>query len=311
MLCSDNIRCVFRRFVTKGRAHNLPLTNVFSVSPAICHHHLPESDPMSTATLIRSSLLLLTIGVAAACAPDPTANAPAATVGSAAPTEGTAAEGTAAEGSAAEGTAAEGTAAAPAAEALTLVFGPDTSTVGFVGSKVTGSHEGSFQQFTGTLTLATPVENSVIDVQIVTDSLVSDNERLTGHLKGPDFFDTATYPSASFVSTGITALADNPPYTHTLTGNLSLHGQTREISFPATITASAEQVTATSEFSINRMDFGIVYAGQADDLIREGVLIKLNIVARPGTPAPAPTAEPVVPAEAPAAGSAAPAVAPK
>ena len=277
---------------------------------------------MSTATLIRSSLLLLTIGVAAACAPDPTATAPAATVGSAAPTEGTAAEGTAAEGSAAEGTAAEGTAAegtaaAPAAEAITMVFGPETSTVGFVGSKVTGSHEGSFQQFTGTLTLATPVENSTIDVQIVTDSLVSDNERLTGHLKSPDFFDTATYPNASFVSTGITALADNPPYTHTLTGNLSLHGQTREISFPATITVTPEQVTATSEFSINRMDFGIVYAGQADDLIREGVLIKLNIVARPGTPAPTPTAVPAVPAEAsaapaeaPAAGSAAPAVAP-
>ncbi|MBU6159966.1 MAG: YceI family protein [Myxococcales bacterium] len=272
---------------------------------------------MSTATLIRSSLLLLTIGVAAACAPDPTATAPAATVGSAAPAEGTAAEGTAAEGSAAEGTAAEGSAAAPAAEAITMVFGPDTSTVGFVGSKVTGSHEGSFQQFTGTLTLATPVENSTIDVQIVTDSLVADNERLTGHLKSPDFFDTATYPNASFVSTGITALADNPPYTHTLTGNLSLHGQTREISFPATITVTPEQVTATSEFSINRMDFGIVFAGQADDLIREGVLIKLNIVARPGTPAPAPTAVPAVPAEAsaapaeaPAAGSAAPAVAP-
>lgn len=260
---------------------------------------------MSTATLIRSSLLLLTIGVAAACAPDPTATAPAATVGSAAPTEGTAAEGTTAEGS-----AAEGTAAAPAVEAIAMVFGPDTSTVGFVGSKVTGSHEGTFQQFTGTLTLATPVENSVIDVQIVSDSLLADDERLTAHLKSADFFDTATYPNASFVSTGITALADNPPYTHTLTGNLSLHGQTREVSFPATITAAPDQVTATSEFSINRMDFGIVYAGQADDLIREGVLIKLNIVARPGTPAPVPTAEPVVPAEAPAAGSAAPAVAP-
>jgi polyisoprenoid-binding protein YceI len=277
---------------------------------------------MSTTTLIRTSLLLLAMGVAAACAPDPTANAPAATVGSGAPAEGTAAEGTAAEGTAAEGSAAEGTAAAAegtaaaaegtaAAAGLAMVFGPDTSTVGFVGSKVTGSHEGSFQQFTGTLTLATPVENSTINVQIVTDSLISDNERLTGHLKGPDFFDTATYPNASFVSTSIAALADNPPYTHTLTGTLSLHGQSREISFPATISATPEQVTATSEFSINRMDFGIVYAGQADDLIREGVLIKLNIVARPGTPAAVPTAVvPAVPAEAPTAGSAAPAVAP-
>lgn len=269
---------------------------------------------MSTSTLIRSSLLLLTIGVAAACAPDPTANAPVATVGSAAPTGATPAEASAAvEATAAEGTAAidDGTveAVAPAAETINMVFGPDTSTVGFVGSKVTGSHEGSFQQFTGTLVLGTPVETSSINVQIVTDSLVADNERLTGHLKSPDFFDTATYPTASFVSTSVAVLADTPPYTHTLTGNLSLHGQTREISFPATITVTPEQVTATSEFSINRMDFGIVYAGQADDLIREGVLIKLNIVARPGT-APAPTAVPVVPADAPAAGSAAPAEAP-
>jgi hypothetical protein len=38
-----------------------------------------------------------------------------------------------------------------------------------------------------------------------------------------------------------------------------------------------ENATVEAEFSINRKDFGIVYAGKADDLIRDGVVIKLTI----------------------------------
>jgi len=36
-------------------------------------------------------------------------------------------------------------------------------------------------------------------------------------------------------------------------------------------------VAVESEFSINRKDFGIVYAGKADDLIRDDVVIRLNL----------------------------------
>jgi hypothetical protein len=36
-------------------------------------------------------------------------------------------------------------------------------------------------------------------------------------------------------------------------------------------------VTVKSEFAINRKDFGIVYAGKADDLIRDDVVIHLDL----------------------------------
>jgi len=39
----------------------------------------------------------------------------------------------------------------------------------------------------------------------------------------------------------------------------------------------------SAEFSINRFDFGIVYPGRADDLIRKEVVLQLDAKAVPGT----------------------------
>jgi polyisoprenoid-binding protein YceI len=93
-------------------------------------------------------------------------------------------------------------------------------------------------------------------------------------LKTPDFFDVAKFPKATFVSTKVEAAGgDN----YNVTGNFDLHGVKKSISFPATIKVTPDNVAVVAEFSINRKDFGIVYAGKADDLIRDGVVIKLNL----------------------------------
>jgi len=151
------------------------------------------------------------------------------------------------------------------------------STIGFIGSKITGSHMGGFNEYSGTILVGDSPEHSSVEVEIDTDSLWSDDERLTGHLKSEDFFDTAAHPTASFRSTSI--VADGEMYT--LTGNLDLHGVVKSISFPAKIELSAEQATATAEFSIKRFDFNIEYKGKADDLIRDDVVIRLELVATP------------------------------
>jgi polyisoprenoid-binding protein YceI len=169
-------------------------------------------------------------------------------------------------------------AAAPSSgkiEKLTLTAGP--STVSFVGSKVTGSHPGSFQQFSGTIDLVDgKAEGGAVTVDIDMASVKTEIEKLDGHLKSPDFFDVAKYPKAQFVSTSV-KLGGDKGASHTLTGNLSLHGVTKSISFPATISVGADAVTATSEFSISRKDFSIVYPGMPNDLIRDDVLIKLSL----------------------------------
>ncbi len=158
-----------------------------------------------------------------------------------------------------------------------LAISSETSKVNWVGSKVTGSHDGSFQKFSGNVELVDgKITGGKIEVTIDATSMQSDSEKLTGHLKSADFFDVEKFPEAKFTSTKIDeGGADDA--THTITGNLELHGQTKSIKFPATVAITDSEATATSEFSINRKDFEINYAGMKDDLIRDDVVIKLDI----------------------------------
>jgi len=169
--------------------------------------------------------------------------------------------------------------AAPvAAKGEALAINGDNSKIEFTGSKVTGKHDGGFKTFTGTIDLVNskPVESSVsVDIQAA--SVYSDDEKLTGHLKSADFFDVEKFPKASFKSTKIEADAAEGADAYTVTGDLNLHGVTKSISFPATIKAGSEAVEVNAEFAVNRKDFGIVYAGQADNLINDNVVIKLTL----------------------------------
>lgn len=165
------------------------------------------------------------------------------------------------------------------AGAETLAISPENSKIEFVGSKVTGSHNGSFKQFSGTIDLVKDnIEQSRVTIDIDTNSIVTDTDRLTAHLKTPDFFDVAKHPKANFTSTKIERAA-TAGATHTVTGNLDLHGVTKSISFPATIQVAPDAATVNAEFALNRKNFGINYAGKADDLIRDEVVMKLTVKA--------------------------------
>ncbi|MFK7998724.1 MAG: YceI family protein [Polyangiales bacterium] len=174
----------------------------------------------------------------------------------------------------------------PASEATdavveTLNFSNEGSSVGFVGSKVTGSHEGGFGEFAGTIEFnPADATASQIEVTIQTASLFADDERLTGHLKDEDFFNVEAIPTATFRSTSIALGGEGG--THTITGALNLHGQENTISFPANVTVTDGAVAATAEFSINRSEFGMSYPGMEDNLIRERVVIKLELNAPRG-----------------------------
>ena len=124
--------------------------------------------------------------------------------------------------------------AAPSVGSTKLAFAPPESQVAFTGAKVTGKHDGSFGSFNGTIQLVDGnPEKSTVSVDIDMATLSADNEKLTGHLKSPDLFDVAKFPKAHFVSTAIKPGGEKGA-THTVTGNLELHGVTKSISFPAT-----------------------------------------------------------------------------
>lgn len=159
-----------------------------------------------------------------------------------------------------------------------LAITPENSKVEFTGSKVTGKHDGGFKQFTGNIDLVNnKPEESKVFVEMDVDSMFTDDENLTKHLKTADFFDVAKFPKASFTSTKIVPDTAKGANNYTVSGDFDLHGVKKEITFPATITVSDADVAVKSEFSINRKDFGIVYAGKTDDLIRDDVVIKLDL----------------------------------
>jgi polyisoprenoid-binding protein YceI len=111
------------------------------------------------------------------------------------------------------------------------------------------------------------------------NSVFTDADGLTDHLKTADFFDVAKYPKASFVSTKIVPDTAKGANNYTVTGDLELHGTKKAVTFPATITVNDSEVGVKSEFAINRKDFGIIYAGKTDDLIRDDVVLRLDLKA--------------------------------
>lgn len=169
--------------------------------------------------------------------------------------------------------------AAPApARGESLAVTPENSKVLFTGSKVTGKHDGGFNKFTGSIDLVNnKPEESSVKIDIETASVFTDADGLTKHLQTGDFFEVEKYPKASFYSTKIVPDAAKGANAYTVTGDLELRGTRKSVTFPATIVVTPADVTVNSEFAINRKDFGIVYAGKADDLIRDDVAIKLEL----------------------------------
>ncbi len=159
-----------------------------------------------------------------------------------------------------------------------LAITSENSKVEFVGSKVTGKHEGGFKNISGAIDLVNEkAEESSVSVDIDMKSVFSDADGLTEHLKTGDFFEVEKYPKSTFVSTKIVSDTAKGENAYTVTGDLEMRGQKKSITFPAKIAVADDKVGVDAEFAINRKDFGIVYAGKADDLIRDDVVIKLDL----------------------------------
>ena len=161
-----------------------------------------------------------------------------------------------------------------------LTIDPTSSTVSFVGSKVTGNHPGKFNTFSGTVALVNgKPEGGKVKVEIDLASAKTDDEKLDGHLKSPDFFDVAKFPKATFTSTEIKAGGDKGA-THTITGDARSARREEDHLLPGHHHRRRRLGHARrAEFTINRKDFGIVYPGMANDLIRDDVVIKLSLKA--------------------------------
>jgi polyisoprenoid-binding protein YceI len=118
--------------------------------------------------------------------------------------------------------------------------------------------KGGFAKFMGKAEVDVAAKTlKSLDVDIDTTSLFTEvGDMLTNHLKSPDFFEVRRYPTAHFESTKIVA---NTSGTSQISGKLTLHGVTREISFPATVEVDKAGLKLKSEFTLDRLEFGINY----------------------------------------------------
>lgn len=217
----------------------------------------------------------------AACAPNPADDVPAAVdpaaVDSAAqaPAEAAPVE-----------AATEAVADPAAAGALPVGEFPLTGLVQFFASKVTKNHTVVFKTWEGSYVSDGTAAGTKLNFSVDLASLEVDNgqsERLQSHLQTPDFFDVANYPKATFTSSsfaeGVDAaiFANAEGATHTVTGTLDIHGMQKEVSFPITVSDDgAGNVGAKAKFAVDRKDFGLVYPGAPDDLIRDEVVIEVD-----------------------------------
>lgn len=117
---------------------------------------------------------------------------------------------------------------------------------------------GTFGKFTGSLeadAAAKMIQSLAIDFDAT--SLNTEFAKLTTHLKSPDFFDTREHPKASFVSKKVAPGSAAGEFQ--VTGDLTLHGVTKSITIPVKARFADGGVTATSDFTIDRSEFGMKY----------------------------------------------------
>lgn len=180
--------------------------------------------------------------------------------------------------------------------ATTMKVDPAASTVAWTGKKVLvdSAHSGSLKLKSGEVELTGNTltkGNFVIDMNSLTnEDLKADPKgkgKLEGHLKSADFFDTAKFPEATFKMTSAKNLpkpAAGQP-THEITGDLTLKGVTKPVTFPATVTVAGDKAEAVANLKIDRTNWDVRYGsgkffeGLGDKVIADEIALDVKLTA--------------------------------
>jgi len=172
------------------------------------------------------------------------------------------------------------------ADSETFTLDGAHSQVGFKVRHFVSKVNGRFSEYEGTVNIdrAKP-EASSVDVTVKTASINTDNARRDDHLRSPDFFDAAKYPTITFKSTKVVAKGNNA---YDVTGNFTLHGVTKEITVPVSFMGfikdprGGEKAGFEASTVINRKDYGIVWNQTLDaggTVLGDEVTVDLNFEA--------------------------------
>jgi polyisoprenoid-binding protein YceI len=120
---------------------------------------------------------------------------------------------------------------------------------------------GRFDQFAGTFSYDDKApEAAKVSVEIDTTSVNSNHAERDKHLRSADFLDVAQFPKATFVSKSVKPAGDGKA---TITGDLTLHGVTKEIAIDAAYVGGGpdpwggERVGFVGTTTLSLADYGI------------------------------------------------------
>ncbi|WP_066220746.1 YceI family protein [Formosa haliotis] len=170
----------------------------------------------------------------------------------------------------------------------------ENSTIEWKGFKPTGTHNGTINIDSGVLTTEGNTIQSgtvIIDMNTIVALDVEGDKKdnLEAHLKGTvegkegDFFNVTQFPSAAFEITGVST---NDAGKTMLSGNLSIRGIKKNVSFPVTVSTTDSTLSIVSDsFSIDRTLWGVNYGSKSvfdnlgDKFINDDIELKINVTA--------------------------------
>ena len=166
------------------------------------------------------------------------------------------------------------------------------SSLEWFAEKVGGKHNGTITLTSGEIkndheNLSGTFE---IDMTTIADKSMEAGEwkaKLENHLKSADFFDVTKHPKATFAMTSATPIKDakKDGFTHSVKGNLTIKGITKEITFEAAIKMEAAKIACVGTAIVDRSKFDVKYGSKSffpeigDKMIYDEFKLKFNVLA--------------------------------
>lgn len=119
--------------------------------------------------------------------------------------------------------------------------------------------------------------DSKFDVTVSTSTIDTDNEMRDKNLASDEYFDAAKFPVIKMVSTKISKTNKSADGFYFFTGDLTIKGVTKSISFPFQVKKVNDGYLFTANFDIDRTDFGV---GEKNIVLSNKVSVSLSVTAK-------------------------------
>jgi polyisoprenoid-binding protein YceI len=151
------------------------------------------------------------------------------------------------------------------------------STVAFGYKQMGVPLEGKFNKFDAQITFdPAKAERAQARIDISVASIDTGSTEANDEVVGKLWFNAKTFPTASFVSTGIKALGGNR---YQATGKLTIKGKTLDVTTPVTFQASGNRGLFDGTFTIKRLDYAIGEGEWTDvSAVADEIQIKFHVV---------------------------------